>query len=1485
MDNLFDSLSEDWVSQPGSQHSSPAVRDSPTSMIDGSQSRIPMPKSRTSSATHNIGGSVSERRASSRMSTGSQKNVLKARTQSELNSSKRRTLDGQKKAQGTMSSQIPGGTLASRDGNNDAAPQGTVQYRSLGSQKENLQATPEWKKRLVKGGVGPAPQTDLFSPKPVGLEGMFRPPTVKSKTPQKSPGRKLRTTSEGKPSVGQSSVSRSSSQHVGKEKVAVVVPEGRNQKNQEKKSIAYLPNGSPSAHDNKEMSPAGSVGSKGYSLSDGFSPVYISKHESSDGQVNYAAIDTSMRRLNSNMDRLKIERQRQASSRTAERHISHSATSASERTAIRDAVNEITSQSLPDDLSMGTDAFASNGGFVSVKRGGYSDDGSFQRRPLSPSSSMNGLDAPNVAQGEKLHDPKSAKGLSQAEQDLNPPTPKTPPQPMQGAQSSPERPRSSGSPLKLFDKYDTFTNDRLIRRMSKFEETLGQHEPDFDDTHNDCRTSSPSTGSRSLLKSRSTSQRNVSRTTSRYSSFGEGNLDDYDFPLPLQEEPALPHLPHPHPGSLDTANSTAHGSRRKARRSSVTRTHSKFHHSGSDATGNRSSHQNHVPEAEQEESERELVYAETPQTLNGKRIHSSPEKNHERKRRRTIRSSEERLQGVLAAQSYASDANRITSTALVGKKRKDALYEKEQQAADPHVLAMRQMRRPRNPTPNHASSSAMNAPEDSILDFRNSFREHKSSQSNADIDAPTQIVAGALATVAVNAAQNVTAKSRKASVNTADFFNEAQQIMRLIRAERRPQSNQTTADASKVEPPIIHEESFLAESTRDEFSRPPSREGGTLRDRRAPAQLNSRIVSQLRKFEDEDDLGLALPSSIKELRMSRSRSRSRTPSDISVPNLDQEGGRSVTSDPPNIRILERHRHEQADMIQPHESQDHLNNRPRQDSQTSFNSTKRSLPTGSSGSSHTRMIIAPDTVAHLLSDQMAGMMFDRERQMWVKNKGSLNSNALDVNESKGDGSEDDLFGDIPDLSVDEMNELQMVKNAVSASNSIGSRATRVESQDYAAPNPPIRNESDARQRADGERPRTADGKTVGPAEDSSAPSKFTHFASSGPAPSTRATSWGDEQWSQKPQSQQAPNLPVVVENIGPPDSEEVEHEISILEGRAAKPPNRKGDLRRQARVVTVAFSSPLVDHMQSPDIHESWDQGERVESSDTPSRRHVQRTPISSMRKSIMSCSRRMSFGDRSLMGPPMSRLDENEEMSLVQYSAPPDRTFNPVMSTPLPLTRSVLLPPTAGKCSSMGFSLSPLADFTVHQIDRPVDADPRLLPSRHIAHVENRLSLTAQGLVKHLTDIEPFEPYWEYIRSADLHDRSLTSLHMLDEFCGCLEELDISNNEVSSTEGIPSSVRLLNVRGNCLSNMSAWHHLQHLQYLDISGNNLTTLKGLHSLVHLRALKADCNQIQELRGLEELDGLLSLSLRGNQVREVNFHEYYLYVAHFQKPRTY
>jgi len=213
------------------------------------------------------------------------------------------------------------------------------------------------------------------------------------------------------------------------------------------------------------------------------------------------------------------------------------------------------------------------------------------------------------------------------------------------------------------------------------------------------------------------------------------------------------------------------------------------------------------------------------------------------------------------------------------------------------------------------------------------------------------------------------------------------------------------------------------------------------------------------------------------------------------------------------------------------------------------------------------------------------------------------------------------------------------------------------------------------------------------------------------------------------------------------------------------------------------------------------------------------------------------------------------------------------ISTPLPLQKSNLVPPTTGQRSSIGFQLSPLPDFTLDQIDKPIDSNRGQVAKRlPIREIDNRLSLSAQDLVKNLTDLEPYEPYWDYIRRVDLHDRDLTTLHMLDEFCGRIQELDVSENQLSGLNGIPHTVRQLNIRGNCLSDLAAWDSLRNLQYLDVSGNQLARLCGFQHLVHLRSLKADNNEIESLNGLEDLNGLIKLCLRGNRLREVDFENF-------------
>ena len=121
----------------------------------------------------------------------------------------------------------------------------------------------------------------------------------------------------------------------------------------------------------------------------------------------------------------------------------------------------------------------------------------------------------------------------------------------------------------------------------------------------------------------------------------------------------------------------------------------------------------------------------------------------------------------------------------------------------------------------------------------------------------------------------------------------------------------------------------------------------------------------------------------------------------------------------------------------------------------------------------------------------------------------------------------------------------------------------------------------------------------------------------------------------------------------------------------------------------------------------------------------------------------------------------------------------------------------------------------------------------------------------------------------ELREKRLTTLHKLDEFCGKIEELDVSHNQISQLKGAPASVRHLRMTHNHLSDLTAWNHLINLQYIDISNNEIESLSGFKCLVHLRGLRADNNKISSLDGIGQLDGLLSLRLRGNLLESVDF----------------
>ena len=1554
MDQWLDSLSEDWISQPASPRSASSrqtsiLRDASSPSSNGSQSRIPRYKSRSSSNL-SIAGGKEDGLGSSFRRANSNEAALREKTSSNLNASRNQVPNASTKSQGSRTASRKPLARHVSAGSTPMIPQDTVQVKASPAKNLDARATPDWKRRVLKENMG---KGDLFSP--VGLESIFRPPTIGSKqnmkpgmakkklseredfpsSPPQYPAlsRQNPITPDGDPKKVTPALSPRS-QHLGKENSRHMLPQeielpSTVEKGAERAiSAKFKPPGSTPSSDRiagkmsslptaptppqlatydrtslrsssnvADHSKISSVGEK--ACDENISPFYVSRHNTVDGRIEYAAIDMSMRRIRSQMDKLRMQQQNIPSSRSSDHGIDCANSRLSDRLPLLGELDGITSQSLPDDLSMGTDAYAANGGFVSVHRGGYSNDGSFQRRPLSPSL-LEDLDGPSIAtQTPVVHAPKLPEMFSQTKSSTPSSPPKTPKHQKNDSGSSNERPRSSGSPLKLFDKYDTFTNDRLARRMSKFEETLQRELQENSSAESANARSSPSPGpKRRLQRSQHRQNRNVEEDR-RIRSFGSSNLNGQIF-SPYESSKSHSQDPHsPGKAHIDTSDhalerigpdcspgvASARISRDfGARKSDGNDTLEKDHESGREAAPLQSTRERH----------HQVLHGQhnLQQTSTGKRLPCSPAKDPAPKRRRTLRSPEEMDKEI--AQLREQLENKEPPVSMTGRKRKDALYNTDKQVAGPEVLAARQIRQLRLPASSPENSSAQKvipkaygrSPQPALLSGHNQ-------DTASAIDPPTQIVAGALATIALNTVQDITYGSRKPSVTTADFFNEAQQIMQLIRNQGRPRSSHTTADGSEIGQPTIAEESVVEDSTKDEFSRPPSREGGSPSRLRKPAQTDARVISHLRKFEDHETLGLALSSSLKTLQIGQAEKTSK----CRAPEQEEDEPHSGTaSDPPNIRIRERnaqsHKHTYSSStrdLSSLESERRIQSKGSHS--TSDPSTSRSNPTGSSHSSANRLVIAPQTVAHLLSDQMAGMIFDRQKQLWVKRKGSANvENDQNHDRTVSDETEEDLFGDIPDLSVDEMEELKRVKESISSVKSSGSAVNNVSSHDQAIINEAITKVVDVAEAFGHARPKTADGKTIEVVVNSSAPSKCSRFAWSGAQPDTRATSWGEEALPHE-------DAPLVFStNANCQHEAEVEHEISILEGRESRAPKHPKSTYRQARVVTVAFSSPLVDQREpaygnDDDELDLCERQSELNLEESPA--HAQKTyqPLrSSSRHTSFAVvqnpgrrgsSRRMSFSNQSYHTRPMSRLDEQDEMSLIQYSSKDHPvTLEVAVSTPLPGSRSLIVPPTTGNGSSVSFHLSPLPDFTVHQIDKPLDSEFGQLTRRpkriRTNQGNNNLSLAAQDLVKNLTDLEPYEPYWDYIRSVDLHDRGLKTLHMLDGFCGGIEELDVSMNQIGELNGIPSTVRRLDVRGNCLSDVTAWNSLYNLQYMNVSENNLQSVTGFHSLVHLRALKADHNEIRNLNGLEDLDGLISLSLRGNIVQSVDFKGFNLYV---------
>ncbi|KAI9443077.1 hypothetical protein H4582DRAFT_1922206 [Lactarius indigo] len=142
-------------------------------------------------------------------------------------------------------------------------------------------------------------------------------------------------------------------------------------------------------------------------------------------------------------------------------------------------------------------------------------------------------------------------------------------------------------------------------------------------------------------------------------------------------------------------------------------------------------------------------------------------------------------------------------------------------------------------------------------------------------------------------------------------------------------------------------------------------------------------------------------------------------------------------------------------------------------------------------------------------------------------------------------------------------------------------------------------------------------------------------------------------------------------------------------------------------------------------------------------------------------------------------------------------------------------------------------------------------------------------LVRVITDMQPFEPYWEGLSSIDLSNKNIESVARLNEFLPQLRTLIIDSNQLAWLSGVPATVRSLAVSRNSLTSATSFRHLVGLENLDISYNNIESLSQLECLRHLRELRADGNHIKSLDGLQHMDCLVKLSLQRNHIANMDF----------------
>lgn len=1550
----LDSLSEDWVSQPRSSPS-PSVSHTVSSATHNAadihtQSKSRIPRLRSSSgafpSAHGRSNGTPKRRSALSERSTSDNNALPDNSPRE----------GFRK----VTAGAPSSRSLSTSSAQSVVRHGTVEQRprltSSGNQIGKHE-TPDWKRRLLKGQMGYQDQKDLFSPMP--LENLFQKPAAPQSIRNSPNGKRGLSLLKGVSSMpsspppwpktdGNSSRIRSRSMQPRTDQYEPQIAEDDQEDDQLsyieqdeqynysgyeddtdrleasllrselsllRPEVSKLPIGktrrvndrvTESVRDEATFDHSRTASGQTELRYEEFSPVFISKHNTTDGQIDYVALSKSQI-----ADRLRRHD-------LQDNDFEHSTVSDSRQS------ESLANETLPEDLPVGTPDVLNIGEFVSVRRGGYSADGSFQRRPLSPSPLKSITDLNDESSTQRRIDisrpsqkstEDTATVLPAAPSPLL--VPLTPAKSGQSNLLSPGKTRSSASPLKLFGDHDTFTSTRLHRRLSQLEDLVPdelQAEGKSASTRSPRRRNAdPRLSSLEETSFQDTASPKVTTAAAKQSSkrqlsigsnFGQGELDEYPFPDDLSfassngdDASGLDISRSPSPSAAPPGSQAQF----KFRLGSSPEIYNTFKHIGKLSERSRESSITVTKRSSLKSSKAKLagrpLASNDPGNVSqgavtgnakSKRPPTSPYKNPTPKRRRTLCTIEIDEHEDVVIESVKESHTAIQS--IVSTKPHNARQGSYSNPVDPNSLARQHILRPRNPTPSQRRRNQIQA---EILEATDAFlsssprlqaiQEHLSSPAAPGTAAEAlqaKAIAGEVAAFTVRVAQGMKDEGRKRSVTTQDFLDEARSIMEYFRNRGRPISALSSLEESESEHPDAGDDAPI--NTSLTFSRPPSREGRRSGWRsEAPQDLDPRVMSHLRHFEEKDDENFI--ASMRSLHLSPAKEQNSVDSALPM------------SEPSNIRISQNRSldngrgRSESDATQPGTGSSRTTAKTHT-SQTSVDSSLgRTINTNVSRRSGTVATLGPELVVPLIGDQVADMRFDKELGKWVRTKSPKKDKKAPGDISHVTESEEDPFGNIPDLTVDEMNELARSGPAtVKSFGGVDAKAPRtiddatVHEINHAQPTGVEAQSSRPTTRGTTE-PTLGDASTV--------PSRFSDFGSSGPQIETRATSWSEQGMVNKAMGNIQTQSTASFEPQGA--SEGIEHEIQINEGRTDKPVNK---LLPKVRNVTISFSSPVVPRvhrlvteervlqrensiLSAPDDLEPQKSArtEQLGSQHSTSNAHPFGTSSSGLYRGASRQVSQYSRVPRPLATP---RFLDNSEFSATVTS--PDK---PRMQLAVSVSGTFAVEGKHGSAvqqmhpgppdhAEFSFLLSDLPDFTVNQIDErelPVRTLVRRQGNSVTKATEDRYEQGTQELVKALQDSYADEPYWEDVRKLDLHDRALPTLHRLDEFCYRVDELDVSGNYLTHLSGAPCTVRKLNVQKNALTGLTSWGHLMHLQYLDVSGNDIDTLEGFGGLIHLRELKANDNRLTSLEGVLHLDGLISLSVSRNKVQEVDFKE--------------